>query len=199
MSTRYTTKARRGAAAIAMAAALALAVSGCGDDGGGGEPNDSKASSKAPRQTTRQADEPTESAQPEESAKLAEVRGSGGAVLIVSEAKRDAGGFVTVSGTITNNGGEAVNTVHWAGTETDVLAKNPNSVAGATLIDKVGKKRYYTLRDTDGRCLCTTGLGVLVPGKTSNFFVQFPAPPEGTQEVDFTLPTFATATIKISG
>ncbi|MFI5827177.1 hypothetical protein ACIA6C_07950 [Streptomyces sp. NPDC051578] len=36
-------------------------------------------------------------------------------------------------------------------------------------------------------------------GQTVPFFAQFPAPPSTTTEVDFNLPTFATATVKISG
>lgn len=79
------------------------------------------------------------------------------------------------------------------------MAKNPNSVAGATLVDKQGKKRYYVLRDTDARCLCTTEIVPLAPGKSTSVFMQFPAPPQTTTEVDFTLPTFATASLKISG
>lgn len=81
----------------------------------------------------------------------------------------------------------------------NIVNKNPNSVAGATLVDKVGKKRYYVLRDTDSRCLCTTAISSLAPGKTAPFFIQFPAPPQGTTEVDFSLPTFATTSLKISG
>ncbi|MFJ5549597.1 hypothetical protein [Streptomyces sp. NPDC093225] len=198
MSTRYTTTARRGAAAIAMAAALALAVSGCGSDDGDKQPESKAPSETVAKESTKSAD-PSDSAESDPNVKLAEVKGAGGVVLVIHEAKRDPGGFVTVSGTITNEGSSPITTTAWSGTELDVVTKNPNSVAGATLVDRAGKKRYYTLRDTDGRCLCTTGLGVSMPGKSNNVFMQFPAPPEGTQEVDFTLPTFATATIKISG
>jgi hypothetical protein len=67
------------------------------------------------------------------------------------------------------------------------------------LIDRTGKKRYYVLRDTDGRCLCTTGVSRVKGGAAIPFFVQFPAPPTSTTEVEFNLPTFASATIKISG
>ncbi|MFJ7155527.1 hypothetical protein ACIQUQ_11365 [Streptomyces sp. NPDC101118] len=198
MSIRSTTKARRGAAAIAVAAALVLAVSGCGGDGGS-EPESKSPSKSADAQNSKPTIDPSSEGASEPRMKLAEVKGTGGVVFTINEAKRDAGGFLTVSGSITNEGDSPVNTSPWAGIEVDVVSKNPNSVAGATLVDKLGKKRYYTLRDTDGRCLCTTGLGLAMPKKTLNVFMQFPAPPEGTAEVDFSLPTFATATIKISG
>ncbi|MFD0719605.1 hypothetical protein [Streptomyces globosus] len=117
--------------------------------------------------------------------------------LAINSAARDAGGFLTVSGELKNTGSQAfASTAAWRGNE---LNSSGASVAGVTLIDKAGKKRYYVLRDTEGRCLCTTGLTVIEAGQTVPFFAQFPAPPTSTTEVEFNLPTFASATIKISG
>lgn len=131
--------------------------------------------------------------------KLAEARGAMGMLLVVNEVKRDSGGFVTVQGELKNQGDAAANPAAWAGSETVIVRKNLNSVGGATLVDKVGKKRYYILRDTDGRCLCTTGMSAVQPGRSVPVFMQFPAPPSTTTEVDLTLPTFATTSVKISG
>ncbi|MFD4247537.1 hypothetical protein ACFWP3_39030 [Streptomyces sp. NPDC058525] len=112
---------------------------------------------------------------------------------------RDAGGFVTINGQIKNTGNQQfVKTSAWRGAERD-LSGSGESVAGATLVDKAGKKRYYVLRDTDGRCLCTTGVAGIDAGATVPFFAQFPAPPPTTTDVEFSLPTFATAAVKISG
>ena len=66
-------------------------------------------------------------------------------------------------------------------------------------MDSKGKKRYYVLRDTDGRPLTTTGLPTLKSGESIPVFMQFPAPPSSTTEVDFQLPGFASASIQISG
>jgi hypothetical protein len=66
-------------------------------------------------------------------------------------------------------------------------------------VDSKGKKRYYVLRDTDGRPLTTTGLTTIKAGGTVAVFMQFPAPPSTTAEVSFELPTFPVGTIKISG
>ncbi|MEV6571541.1 hypothetical protein [Streptomyces sp. NPDC051577] len=118
-------------------------------------------------------------------------------VLTLNKAARDAGGFLTVEGQLKNESGAPyVNTAPWRGNE---LNSSGVSVAGVTLVDKPGKKRYYVLRDTEGRCLCTTGLAIIEAGQVIPFFAQFPAPPSTTTEVDFSLPTFATATVKISG
>lgn len=199
MSIRRTTKSRRAVAAASMAAVLALVVTGCGGDDGG-TAKDPGSSSAKPSDGDKGAKEDTAAGdQVDQNAKLAQVNGRDGLTLVVNEVKRDSGGFVTVSGVIKNGGDGVRSGGQWAGTESTVLAKNPNSVAGATLVDKVGKKRYYILRDTDGRCLCTTGLSAIQPGKSVSVFMQFPAPPETSTEVDFTLPTFATASLKISG
>ncbi|MFD4797666.1 MULTISPECIES: hypothetical protein [Streptomyces] len=205
MSMRRTTTTRRAMAAVSMTAALALALAGCGDDGGeepgtggSGAPSAPASPSAEDKGETQQEDTAAgENVDPD--VKLAETRGQGGLVLVVNEVKRDSGGFLTVQGAITNEGDQARTTSGWAGSEVNIVNKNPNSVAGATLVDKMGKKRYYVLRDTDSRCLCTTAITSLAPGKTAPIFMQFPAPPQGTTEVDFSLPTFATTSLKISG
>lgn len=65
-------------------------------------------------------------------------------------------------------------------------------------MDSVGKKRYYVLRDTDGRPLTTTNLGILKAGESMGVFMQFPAPPPSTTDVSLQLPTFEPATLKLS-
>ncbi|MEU1369708.1 hypothetical protein ABZ454_26725 [Streptomyces sp. NPDC005803] len=200
MSIRRTTKSRRAVAAASMAVALALVVTGCGgDDGGKTEGAGSSSSAKPSGEDKGAGDDTAAGDKVDPNAKLAEAKGQGGLTLVINQVKRDTGGFITVQGEIKNDGDQSKNTAGWAGAESAVVAKNPNSVAGATLVDKVGKKRYYILRDTDSNCLCTTGIVPLQPGKSTPVFMQFPAPPETSTEVDFTLPTFATTSLKISG
>ncbi|WP_097866641.1 hypothetical protein [Streptomyces sp. rh34] len=206
MSMRHTTTGRRALAAAALTAVFSLALAGCGDDGGSDEAKQGGKNSAAPSAPVSPSEDEDGDQSPDTAAgenvdpnaKLAEVRGDG-LVMTIHQAKRDSGGFVTLQASIRNDGTESRNTTAWAGTESALLAKNPNSVAGATLVDKVGKKRYYILRDTESRCLCTTGIPPLLAGKTTSVFMQFPAPPSTTTEVDFTLPTFATTSVRISG
>ncbi|WP_411105677.1 hypothetical protein [Streptomyces sp. cmx-4-9] len=128
---------------------------------------------------------------------IATVSGASGMTLEINSLQRDAGGFLTINGQIKNSGTESfAGTSAWRGNE---LKGSGESVAGASLVDKAGKKRYYVLRDTEARCLCTTGISSVAPGQVVPFFAQFPAPPSSTTEVEFSLPTFATATVKISG
>ncbi len=130
---------------------------------------------------------------------MAELKGSDGLLLQITSAQRDVGGFVTVSGNLKNDGAKRV-TVPAAvrGNETEIL-RHGMSLGGATLVDGKDKKRYYVLRDTDGRPLTTTGFSSVKPGESLAVFIQFPAPPTSTAEVSFQLPTFASGTIQISG
>jgi len=117
--------------------------------------------------------------------------------VTINAATRDSGGFVTVEGTITNNGSSTFNATAWSGQEIAVQ-KSGASMAGAVLIDEAGKKRYYVLRDTDGKCLCTMGLILIKPKESRPFFAQFPSPPATTTQVEFELPTMPPAKITIS-
>ncbi|MCT6778795.1 hypothetical protein LXH09_19365 [Streptomyces sp. CS7] len=205
MSMRRTTTTRRAMTAVTLTAALALALAGCGDDGGDEPGNEGSSASSAPASPSAedkgdsQQEDTAAGENVDPDAKLAEARGQSGLTLVINQVKRDSGGFVTVQGEIKNGGSSTQNTSNWVGQESALVAKNPNSVAGATLVDKGGKKNYYVLRDTDGRCLCTTAIVPLSPGESASVFMQFPAPPQETTEVDFTLPTFATTSLKISG
>ncbi|MGW6247729.1 hypothetical protein [Streptomyces roseolus] len=105
---------------------------------------------------------------------------------------------MTIKGRLSNESGSAsAIPASISGNETEVV-KHGTSLGGATLVDSLGKKRYYVLRDTDGRPLTTTNLDSLGPGKSTAVFMQFPAPPASTTEVSFQLPTFEPATLKLS-
>lgn len=126
-----------------------------------------------------------------------EMKGANGAVLTIDSVQRYEGGVVTVRGMMRNDGKSPLNTNQWAGGN-DLSLKNGYSSSGATLADLKGKKRYYPLRDTQGNCLCNQFATVFQPGDSAPVYVQFPAPPEGTTDVDFAMPTFGTAPVKIT-
>ncbi|MEV4332314.1 hypothetical protein AB0K02_17550 [Streptomyces sp. NPDC049597] len=197
MSIRRILKARRGAAAVVMTATLALTVAGCGGNGDKKEEPPSSSSSKPSDKGDKGSG--GASAQPDTSKVIATSQGPSGLVLTINSIQRDSGGFVTVNGQVENTGSAAFyETPAWRGTEQE-LQGGGQSVGGATLVDKVGKKRYYVLRDTEGRCLCTSGFTQVDAGKKLPVFMQFPAPPDTTTEVDFQFPTFPTVSVEISG
>ncbi|WP_435279815.1 hypothetical protein [Streptomyces sp. 1222.5] len=145
---------------------------------------------------------PTASTQPAPGGRpakpLAVLTGQHHLTLTLLSARRSPHGAVTVRGLLKNNGKDlVVIPAELRGNETAVL-KNGPSLAGATLVDFTGGKRYYVLRDTDARPLTTTGLSQLQGGESVPVFAQFPAPPAGTSRVDFELPLFDSATITLS-
>lgn len=187
----------RGTTAVAIGAVVALALSACGGGGGGDKKGEGKpSSSAAPSRKNRAA---SDGAMPSVTPRkiLAQIKGERDVVVVINSAVRDSDGFVTVQGALTNNGDSVFNAVTWRGPETALVPSGP-SVAGAVLVDEAGKKRYYVLRDTDGKCLCTMGLTLIQPKETRPFFAQFPAPPETTTQVEFELPTMPPAKITIS-
>ncbi|PSJ26586.1 hypothetical protein B7P34_22170 [Streptosporangium nondiastaticum] len=198
MRMRHTTKARRGAAAAVLAAVMALTAAGCGDDGGGGggkaDGDGARASGKASAQRGEAKNRPQGQAP---SDAIGEMKGPDGIALAITSVVRDEGGFVTVNGTLTNRGSRPFNAIHWLSKETEM--KSRSSISGASLVDASGKKRYLVLRDTDGECLCSTGLTNIKPSESRPVFAQFPAPPADVNEVDFQLPTMPSVHVKISG
>ncbi|MER6448539.1 hypothetical protein [Streptomyces venezuelae] len=177
---------------------MALTLAGCGGDGDGDKskaPQKPSTSQSQGSGSQNRASSASQGSEPTEV--IATLNGQAGMTLLINSARRDPGGFLTVTGQIKNTGGQSYkDTVAWRGVE---LNGTGESVAGATLVDKVGKKRYYVLRDTESRCLCTTGVSSVDAGELIPFFAQFPAPPASATEVEFSLPTFATAAVKISG
>lgn len=185
---------KQGPAAVFVAVVLAAALSGCGGGDGDGK---TAATPSAKTSAPGRSDKPSSAPSGEPTQVLAQMKGEEDITITINEATRDSGGFVTVKGTVTNGGTSTFNATSWVGPELAVQ-KSGASVAGAVLVDPVGKKRYYVLRDTEGKCLCTMGLTLIKPGETRPLFAQFPAPPEGTTEVEFQLPTMPPAKITIA-
>ncbi|MGW0929517.1 hypothetical protein [Streptomyces sp. NPDC002644] len=99
---------------------------------------------------------------------------------------------------VTNSGGDFWMAGDWRGDEHELNGNGP-SLAGASLVDSTGKKKYLVLRDTEGRCLCTKFDGGGVDsGKAADWYAQFPAPPEDTTEVKFQVGSMPPATVALS-
>ncbi|MGW1880838.1 hypothetical protein [Streptomyces sp. NPDC001970] len=189
----------RAAAAVTAAVALTFTLAACGggdDKAGDDAGTQSESPGKGGSEQQEQGNKPQES-----ETVIATIKGQDEITLEVTSVVRDSGGFVTVKGHVKNAGDkDFYGTKMWTGPELDIKkGAGGSSMAGATLVDKSEKKRYYILRDTENRPLATTGIPVLKAGSTTPVFMQFPAPPESTTEVDFEMPTFAASTLKITG
>ncbi|MGW1253921.1 hypothetical protein ACWD5Q_01740 [Streptomyces sp. NPDC002513] len=188
-----TMKGRRALSAVAVG--LVLTAAGCGGSSDG--QSDKGAGASSVPTPARSGNGQKQSQAPQTDAVLAEVKGENGLTLTITSAKRDAGGFVTVEGTVTNNTSDIWLAETWRGDERE-LSRNGSSLAGASLIDQKGKKKYLVLRDTTGRCLCTKFDGPVRQGQTADWFAQFPAPPEGTDAVDFQVGAMPPASVELS-
>ncbi|MCX4436291.1 hypothetical protein [Streptomyces mirabilis] len=193
MDFRHTMKGRRALSALAITAGLLLTVAGCG--GGGDAKSGNQASTSSPARNSGDG-KAKESGSPAVNQAIAEVK-SNGLTLTITSAKRDQGGFVTVNGTVTNGTSGIWIGAEWISDETE-LKSNGGSLAGASLVDEKGKKKYLILRDTEGHCLCTKFQGGVSQGATVDWFAQFPAPPAGTTSVQFQVPTMPPATLTLS-
>ncbi|HEV7626243.1 MAG TPA: hypothetical protein VGO89_07090 [Streptomyces sp.] len=193
MTIRHLMKKRGRMTAAAIATGLVLAVTGCSSEGDGGE--DGKSS---PPQQDEEGGAGGGSGGEEKV--LAQVKGGkgGNLTLTITSAKRESSGFTTFKGKLKNDGPSVVVLPGWASEERE-LKNNGLSMAGSTMIDKKGKKRYFILRDTNGHCLCTRFSGGFEQGETTEWFAQFPAPPESTTSVDFQVADLPSASVELSG
>lgn len=194
MTMRRALRARRRTTAVALATGLVLAVAGCsgGDDGGD--------EGKKPDGASQEDDKGGAGDSGGTDKVLAQVKGGKGGkfTLTINSAERDDSGFTTFKGTLKNEGPSVVVLPGWSSEEAE-LKNNGLSMAGATMVDKKGKKRYFILRDTNGHCLCTRFTGGLDQGETSEWYAQFPAPPASTTSVDFQVADMPSASVKLSG
>ncbi|MFD9541617.1 hypothetical protein [Streptomyces sp. NPDC060022] len=196
MNIRHVRNVRRAGAAALLASTLVFSVAACGGDKEG-QDKAPATSSEAGKDKGEKA--PEGESLPDRSKTLATLKNDQGIEMVVYSAKRDSGGFLTISGDFKNPSSEDYTTpVVWSGQEEAVKGAGP-SLAAMTLVDSVGKKRYYVLRDTDNRPLTTSNYtSSIESGKSLNFFAQFPSPPNSTSKVDLQFPEFPNATIEIS-
>jgi hypothetical protein len=175
---------------VGVASGCALLLTGCGGDNGDDPKEPTKSSAAGESEG-----EPSDSAAPPQGQVLATAK-DGDVTVTVTSASRDAGGFVTLTGTLANGGSRAWYAEDWQSPETE-LARNGVSMAGASLVDEEGKKRYLVLRDTNGRCLCTK-FSRVAAGDSADWYAQFPAPPEDATEVKFQVGSMPPATVQLS-
>ncbi|MEU0273477.1 hypothetical protein [Streptomyces sp. NPDC006307] len=198
MTVRYVGAVRRYGVSALMVTSLVFTLAACGGDEGGKAKGDSSKDSSAPAGSTGSPAGDGKTV-PDTSKVLVTAKGEKGIDMVIFEAKRDSGGFLTVSGEFKNTSGQGYTTPNaWMGQEQAVAASG-NSVAAMTLVDSKEKKRHYVLRDTDNRPLTTSGFEPYIKeGSSLPFFAQFPAPPTTTTTVDLQFPGFPNTPIEIS-
>ena len=112
-----------------------------------------------------------------------------GVKVVVQELKRTSGGTVSMKFTITNGSDKEVGG-GYEFADKDHEITDHSSVGGVQLIDEGGKKKYFVVRDTDGKCVCSQKIKDVKPGETENFWARFPAPPDTVQKITVIIPHF---------
>ncbi len=112
-----------------------------------------------------------------------------GVKAVVQELKRTSGGTVAMKFTITNGSDKSVGFgYNFADKDHEVI--DHGSVGGVQLVDEAGKKKYFVVRDTGGKCVCSQGVKDIKPGETANLWARFPAPPDTVQKITVIVPHF---------
>ena len=108
----------------------------------------------------------------------------------ILELKRSSGGTVMMKFTLVNNSKDDVGFGgHWLG-DSAVGDTDYKAVGAVHLIDPVGKKKYFVMRDAEQKCVCSRDLGSVAAGEKTNLWAKFPAPPADVQKVSIVVPHF---------
>jgi len=112
-----------------------------------------------------------------------------GTRLEITELKRVSGGTVMLRFTLINDGDERLN-AGYRFVQKDT--GDYGNVSGAHLIDAVGKKKYFVVRDTQNACDCSKAPDV-APKSRANLWARFPAPPDSVEKITVVVPDFSPA------
>lgn len=109
----------------------------------------------------------------------------------VTELRRMSGGTISMKFTFINDSDKKLGFGYDFGDREHHDIKDFSSVGGVTLVDPVGKKKYFVVRDSDNTCLCSRGLPDIDPRSRANLWAKFPAPPEDVKKISIVIPHFA--------
>ena len=112
-----------------------------------------------------------------------------GARVEIHELKRTSGDTLTLRFSMVNGGTKEIS-FGYSFAEKGKDVPDFASVGGVHLIDPVGKKKYFVVRDTEDQPSCSRGLKDLDPGGRLNLWSKFPAPPEDVQVISVVVPHF---------
>jgi hypothetical protein len=113
-----------------------------------------------------------------------------GVTAVVHELKRTSGGTLSLKFSITNGSQDDVSFgYNFADPSHDVI--DFSSVGGVQLIDEANRKKYFVVRDSAGKAVCSQKISDIKPGQTTNLWARFPAPPPEVQKISIVVPHFS--------
>ena len=96
---------------------------------------------------------------------------TGGTHIDVTEFKRSSGNTVSLKFVLSNNGSEKFDM--WGYKLGDRESKSDyKGVGGIHLVDPVNKKKYFVVRDSEGKCVCSNEVADVQPGSRVNLWAK---------------------------
>jgi hypothetical protein len=111
-----------------------------------------------------------------------------GVRIEVQELKRTSGDTLTLKFVMINDSNESY--LLYGCVLCDPEKNDHGTVSGVNLIEGVGKKKYFVVRDTEGACLCSRSLYSVVSKSSANLWAKFPAPPGDASKITVVVPHF---------
>lgn len=111
-----------------------------------------------------------------------------GVRIEVVELKRVTGGTVNLKFVLINDSEKNLDFGYAFGEGGSTI--DFNSIGGVHLLDAVGKKKYFVIRDSEKKCLCSQGLKSVVSKSRMNLWAKFPAPPDNVDKITVVVPHF---------
>ena len=106
-----------------------------------------------------------------------------GIEVAIQELKRTSS-TLTLKLVMTNHSNQSFPTYYY------FFETGAHSVDGIHLIDPIGKKKYFVVRDADGACVCSREVQAIAPGGQSVLWAKFPVPPDDVQKITIEIPHF---------
>ena len=107
----------------------------------------------------------------------------------ITELKRSSDNTVTLKFAMVNDSDKGIGFGYDFGDPAN-QGKDYDSIGGVTLVDSVGKKKYFVVRDSDNNCLCSHGIKDIASKSRANLWAKFPASPDDLQKISIVIPHF---------
>jgi hypothetical protein len=107
----------------------------------------------------------------------------------IVELKRVSGGTVNLKFVLINDTEKSLDFGYAFGDSAN-SSIDYNSIGGVHLIDAAGKKKYFVIRDSEKKCVCSRDLKGVTPKSRMNLWAKFPAPPENVEKITVVIPHF---------
>lgn len=102
----------------------------------------------------------------------------------LTQLQRASGGTLNMRFRLVNDSTESRSLSNWLDPE------GWRTVAGVHLVDPINKRKYFVIRDSENKCVCSREIQDVEPGQHALFWAKFPAPPPEVSHLSVIVPHF---------